>query len=212
MPNPVPNIVAEHRPSVSDEAVRDATGRTWAEWFAVLDAHEAFTADHKGIVAALRDEADLTSGWWRQSVAVEYEKARGLRALVGQTGDGTFQIGVQRTVDAAAEAAWRWLVERPERWVGPCGRLPLEPAATVVCDDGSAIEIRSVRPGTRVRLFWTPPGAERATTLQATVTTKEARCTVGLHHERLADADARNEMRGRWRAVLDELADSVASE
>ncbi len=212
MPKRTPNVVAAHRPSVSDEAVRDATGRGWSDWFALLDAHEAFATDHKAIVALLRDEAELASGWWRQNVTVEYEKARGLRALAGQTADGSFQIGVQRTVDAPAEAAWQWLVARPERWVGACGRLPLGPGTTVRCDDGATIEIRSVRAGARVRLFWTPPGAERPTTVQATVTPKGARCTVGIHHERLADVGARNAMRGRWRAVLDELADSVASD
>ena len=63
---------------------------------------------HKEIVAWLAANAEL-SGWWRQSVAVGYEKATGKRVL-GETADAGFQVGVRTTVAAPLEAAWDALV------------------------------------------------------------------------------------------------------
>ena len=91
---------------VSSAAVRKATGRGWEEWLGVLDAAGAADWDHGQIVAYLEHEhPEVGSGWWRQSITVGYEQARGKR-VVGQTADAGFQVGVQRSVAATAAHAW----------------------------------------------------------------------------------------------------------
>lgn len=64
--------------SISDEAVRERTGKTWAEWFSILDGASAATMNHDEIAALLKERKGL-DGWWSQMVAVHYERARGLR-------------------------------------------------------------------------------------------------------------------------------------
>lgn len=192
----------------SDAAVRSATGRGWDDWFARLDAAGAGALDHKAIVAIVRDVEGLTNGWWQQAVTVAYEKARGLRATVGETADAGFQVGVQRTVAMSSDEAWAWLTTGAGRdaWLGRTEALPLEPGARYRCEDGTTGEVRRVEPGRRVRLTWQPPGWSSASTVQITITPKDDRCTVGFHQERLPDGDAREAMKARWRAVLAELA------
>jgi uncharacterized protein YndB with AHSA1/START domain len=192
----------------SNDAVLRATGRRWDDWFAALDRAGANELDHRSIVALLRDREGLDEPWWQQTVTVAYEKARGLRAEVGQTADAGFQVGVRRTVDLPAEAAWSWLLDGPGRrvWLGPCPSLTLEPGATYACEDGTRGEVRSVRPGERVRLTWHPPDLDAPSTLQLTVTPKDGRCVVAFHQEKLPGLDAREAMKVRWRAVLAELA------
>ena len=63
---------------VSDEAVHAKTGKTWKEWYRILDAAKAKKMAHKEIAAYLAKE-HIKSGWWSQMVAVAYEQARGLR-------------------------------------------------------------------------------------------------------------------------------------
>ncbi len=105
---------------VSSRSLREATGRGWSEWLEVLDAASAADLDHKGIVAYLeRDHPDVGS-WWRQSIAVGYEQARGRRE-VGQTADAGFQIGVRRTIDAPSRQLWELVTTRPELWLGDGG-------------------------------------------------------------------------------------------
>jgi hypothetical protein len=57
----------------------------------------------QGIVAYLeRDHGEATSSWWRQSITVGYEQARGKR-VVGETTDTGLQVGVQKSVDATGD-------------------------------------------------------------------------------------------------------------
>jgi hypothetical protein len=83
------------KPSMSDAAVKAKTGKDWAGWFAVLDHAGAASLDHKAIVALLSNTHGVPA-WWRQMVAVEYERARGLRAL-HQTASG-YSVAVSRTL------------------------------------------------------------------------------------------------------------------
>ena len=71
-------IGARHVPHVSDATVQAKTGKTWQEWFAVLDATGARAMDHKTIAAYLYQQLRLP-GWWAQMVTVAYEQARGRR-------------------------------------------------------------------------------------------------------------------------------------
>lgn len=74
----MPTMPEKGRGEVSDAAVRAATRRTWAEWFAELDAAGAATMRHPAIVAVLAAHEEL-SPWWQQTVAVRYEQACGHR-------------------------------------------------------------------------------------------------------------------------------------
>ena len=92
---------------ISDAALSAATGRTWAEWFVVLDAQGAAGAPataggpakpawrHPLIARWLHDECDVDP-WWCQGITVGYEQARGLRQP-GQRADGTFEVSVSKT-------------------------------------------------------------------------------------------------------------------
>src|SRR5829696_404166 len=99
------------------EAVEKATGRGWEDWYAILDAAGAADLGHGAIVAHLEREHPEVSSWWRQSIAVRFERARGKRA-VGQTADAGFQVGVQRSLAASVHEAWDLLTSRPDLWLG----------------------------------------------------------------------------------------------
>src|SRR4051812_6895798 len=103
---------------IGDDAVRARTGKSWAEWFALLDDAGAKEMNHKQITAIL--DAQGMDGWWCQMVTVGYEQERGLRQK-HQKGDG-FEAGVSRTFAvplAALYAAWHDEKVR-RRWLGDC--------------------------------------------------------------------------------------------
>ena len=87
-----------YQPAMSDLAVIAKTGKTWDQWFRVLDRAGASRMDHKGIVKLLGARHDI-GPWWRQMVTVEYERARGLRVR-NQTVLG-FSVSVSRTLRAS---------------------------------------------------------------------------------------------------------------
>jgi hypothetical protein len=88
---------------ISDTAVKAKTGKTWAEWFSVLDKAKANTRPHKEIARWLSEKHGVP-GWWCQMVTVEYERARGLREK-HQKADG-FAAGASRTIGAPVAALY----------------------------------------------------------------------------------------------------------
>jgi len=92
---------------VGDDAVREATGRDRAEWFALLDQAGAATWKHKDIASWLVAEQGVDA-WWAQGITVGFEQARGIRRP-GQRQDGTFEASVSRTVALDTAEALRTL-------------------------------------------------------------------------------------------------------
>lgn len=102
---------------VSDEAVATKTGKTWPQWFELLDTTGAAGWKHPDIARWLAGEQGLT-GWWSQMVTVVYEQSR-LGRAPHQKADG-FEIGVSRTLPVPVSALFAaWHDERRRmRWLG----------------------------------------------------------------------------------------------
>ena len=100
---------------VADESMVRATGRSHAEWFAILDAWGATDHTHTEIARWL-GEAQGVRPWWTQSVTVAYERARGMRAR-HQMADG-FSVSVTRTVAVDTERALAAFTDAPSAPAG----------------------------------------------------------------------------------------------
>lgn len=188
-------------PGVGNEAVRGATGRDWEQWHAWLDGQEARELDHKGRVALLADLG--LSGWWCQTVAVAYERARGLRQ-VGQA-QGGFQVGVHRRFPGSSPEAWRALTSAAGRRIWLRETPPLKEGEAFTLADGTRCEVRVLVPQERVRMRFHPPGWERPSTLQVAVLERPSGAALLFHQENMPDDRAREAMRERWKAALTAL-------
>jgi hypothetical protein len=85
-------------PSISDEKVMAATGRGWRGWFTILNAADASTLPHSEIAEILSKKG--APAWWRQMIAVEYERARGGRKK-GERPDGKFSVNITKVIPAS---------------------------------------------------------------------------------------------------------------
>jgi hypothetical protein len=100
-------------PMVSDAAVQRATGKSWDEWFALLDAWQGMRHSHPEIARHLH-EMHAVDGWWAQNVTVGYERARGMRAL-HERPDGFFSVNASKTFPVPVERLFAAFVEEAER-------------------------------------------------------------------------------------------------
>ena len=89
---------------MSDEAVQAKTGKTWKQWFSLLDKAGAKKMSHQEIVKYLNTNEGV-GPWWQQMVTVSYEQARGLRELHQKPAG--FEIGVSRTVNVRIQSCVR---------------------------------------------------------------------------------------------------------
>ena len=169
----------------SEEAVRGATGRSYEDWFRVLDSADMASRGHGEIADALTGEHGVSS-WWAQTITVGYERARGLRPPHGGR-DGLFSISASKTIEVPVERLFEAFMDAGlrERW------LP----------DGELRE-RTSQPARSARFDW----GDGATRVNAGCESKgDARSQVALAHERLADAQAADEMKRYWRERLNAL-------
>ncbi len=124
----------------------------------------------------------------------------------GLTKDAGWQIGVSRTLPHSPDDVWS-LVSGPEGialWLGADADLVPERGAPYRTASGVTGEVRSYRPGDRIRV------THGTTIVQVTVTSPGAgRTVLGFHQERMASAEERERQRAHWRQVLDRIADAL---
>ena len=200
-------MTAERR--IGDEAVRDATGRNWEQWFEILDEWDATDREHKEIAAHLREAHDV-AGWWAQTVTVQYERERGMRE-VGEASNG-YNMGTQKTFLPDVDAAWELIISTDglSTWLGDGAPTTLKEGEHYELDDGTVGEIRVVTPGSHVRMTWQPVDWERASTLQVrAMEAGSGRGTISFHHEKLPDKETREAMKRHWKTKLAELQQIV---
>jgi len=170
--------------SISDAAVLAKTGQDWAAWYALLDQAGGMAMDHKGLVAVLADGHGV-GPWWQQMIAVEYERARGLRA-VHETPRG-FSISKSCTLDASPTRvfnAWHDAKARAQ-WLD------------------EAITIRKATAPKNLRITW----SDGKTNVDVNLYPKgEGRCQLSVQHDKLLDAQAGERMKAFWSAALPRLA------
>ena len=63
---------------ISEQSVREKTGKGWDEWYAILDGWDAAEKGHTATARYLREEHNVRP-WWAQAVTVRYEWERGIK-------------------------------------------------------------------------------------------------------------------------------------
>ena len=172
---------------VGDEALRAATGKSWSEWLALLDAAGAAkqALDHQRIWALAMQSLPDAAAWWGQMVSVGYERVRGLREK-HESCNGEFQGTVSRTFAVplfAAFAAWADELLRA-RWL-----------------DAAGLEFTKLNAGKNIRARW-PDGSRLDIRFNATGPDK---CQVVVDTMKLADGDAVQRAKTFWQAQFDRL-------
>ncbi len=173
----------------SDETIRRGSGKSWDEWFAILDAWGAEEHTHTEIARHLHEEHEV-SGWWAQTVTVGYERGRGMRGVNQRTSG--FYVGVSKTVPVGVNMLFEEFTDTRKR------NLWLEPGT---------LRKRTSQPGKSAR-FDFRDGESRVHVYF--VSKSRSKASVNVQHERLSDEEAVEEMRAFWKERLGELAHRVA--
>jgi hypothetical protein len=170
---------------IGDDAVRAKTGKTWDEWFAILERAGAAAWPHKEIAVYVGEQHGCPS-WWSQMVTVGYEQARGLR-VKHQTSNG-FVANASKTVAvpvAALYAAWNDLKLRVQ-W------LP----------DAAKITVRKATANKSMRIT----GADGTTSIEVNFWVKgPAKSQVAVQQSKLASVKDVAKQKGFWAAALAKL-------
>ncbi|MGC4879941.1 hypothetical protein ACLQ26_27195 [Micromonospora sp. DT43] len=167
---------------IADDLIRARTGRSWAEWFALLDAATAAEWTHTQIARHLVAEHEVP-GWWAQTITVGYEQARGLRTP-GQRRGGGFEASASRTVAVSAARLFEAFADETvrARW------LP-------------DVEMR-VRTATAPRSFRADWAGGPTRVVAGFDAVGESKARVSILHEKLVGAEQAVELKAYWRDRL----------
>jgi hypothetical protein len=175
----------EWKPAASDDAVRKATGKDWAEWRADLDSW-AGELDHKTIARRLHEERDV-SGWWAQMVTNGWEVMTGRREKHQRAcgNGGQYQASASKTINVAPGEIER-AFEMPAfaDW-GPAG----------------VFERCSGTQGKSINGQWSG-GGRLAVWL---VMKSETKTQISMSHEKIESAEDCEHWKSEWRAAFGRL-------
>lgn len=169
---------------VSDPKVGEATGRSWDQWFSILDRWGAADKKHRDVAKFLVEQHDVGT-WWAQSITVGYERARGMR-LKYQHADG-FSVSATKTIAVPVDVLFDAFVNprSRKRWLR----------------DGT-MSLRTSQPGRSARFDW----GDGSTRVNVGFTAKDAsKSSVSVAHERLTDADEAESAKALWKQRLADL-------
>ncbi|HUO34220.1 MAG TPA: hypothetical protein VMU43_04455 [Candidatus Acidoferrum sp.] len=169
----------------SDEAVKVKTGKVWKEWFAILNKAGARKWKHSEIATYLYKEQGVGM-WWCQMVAVEYEKAHGLREKF-QTSTGDFAANAARTFTTPVAKIYRaWTDDKLRRkWLG-----------------AAKMEITTATKNKSVRAAWNGNKSRLSVNFYSKGPKKVA---LAVDHMRLGSAKEVAKMKAYWFSALNRL-------
>jgi hypothetical protein len=169
---------------VSDEAVRAKTGKTWSEWFEVLDHAGARTMTHQEIVTLVRKEPKAST-WWQQMVTVGYEQARGMR-VVHEKAEG-FEISVSKTFNIPVGTAFLMFQDplMRKRWLKE-----------------TSFSLRKVTENKSIRLDW---DGGKTLVVVAFYPKSANKTQIAVQHSKLPSANAAKKQKQYWAEQLDKL-------
>jgi len=171
--------------AMSDAALKAKTGRTWDQWFTLLDKAGAAKMTH-GAIAKLVATRHKIPGWWAQAVTVGYERARGLRK-VNETLAG-FRTGVSRTLDAGMDAAFG-------AWDNAKTRAALLK---------EKVDLSTRDPGKNLRFAW------KVGRVEVRFVVKSAKKTqVTVDHTGLKSESQVDKFKTQWSETMDKLGDKL---
>jgi hypothetical protein len=173
---------------VSTDAVARRTGKTWDDWFDVLDSAGAQTLDQRGIIAILAQKHGI-GPWWQQMIAVGYES---LRAKTDKPAAAEgFQISESCTLDAPVTRVFRL-------WNDPGER------ARWLCDE--RFVVRGATTDRAIRARWGKGNSHVAVSFSE----KSGKTEVSVAHHQIESRSAAEQMKAYWIKKLGLLDEALA--
>jgi hypothetical protein len=173
----------------SDEAVKSKTGRSWAEWYSILDKAGARKMKHSESARFLCEKHKVPM-WWCATISNQYQQKHGLRVTY-ETCAGDFSSSVSRTFACGISEIYNaWQDAKARRaWL-----------------KGDSLEISSGQPNKTLRGAWD----NNTSRLEIRFYPKGAGKTqVVVDHMKMDSAKQAEAMKSYWSENLDRLRQRV---
>lgn len=191
---------------LTDAELRERTGKSWDEWFAILDELGGPPKGRRELTMHLYDTHGIKDTWLTSTLLVEYEAARGVVERDGRPKG--YMICATKTVavpPAAAYEAWT-TADAWNEWFSNGTELEFVEGGRYAAEDGSRGEVKKIRPAKAIKLTWDHPDRAPGTSVEVTFQPKGAdKCIVMVGHDRIQTRGDADDLRDTWGKRLDTL-------
>jgi hypothetical protein len=166
----------------SDKGIEATTGKTYSDWFALLDAAGARKMTYNEIVATLQSQHRL-GRWWAQKLTIMYELERGLRQK-HETAAG-YQVSFSRTFPFPVSKLFKMWHHKQAR-------------SQWLMDD--ALAIRTATANKKLRGSW---GNRKGRVEVSFYPKGQSKCQIVVQHAKLGGSVEASRMEKYWAEALD---------
>jgi uncharacterized protein YndB with AHSA1/START domain len=193
---------------VDDASCQQTTGKSFAEWAAVLE-EAGLTAKRREAINLIYDQTGRGKDvWWPTTIWVELERQRGVVKKDGRS-EG-YNICCTKSFKLTPEEVFRAFASTADvdSWVGGWQGEIADGAPFSVAGCGGTVG--RIRPGKDLRLSWQSPGFDPSE-VEIQLTTAAGKTTVNIFHKRLQTRAEADGLRRAWGAALDRLKAKLAT-
>lgn len=188
---------------VTDEACRQATGRTLQEWFKELDRIDGLAQGRRASTAHLYGlKADP---WWPTTIYVEYERHHGVTKKDGRP-EG-YSICATKSINAPVEKVYRTWTD-PKAFgeiFGDSPRQDVREGGALTCAAGTKATFTRVRPNKDLRFTWEHKGITAPIQVDVMFQDNKGKCLMNVMPSRVQTRGEADGLRAAWGEALNRL-------
>lgn len=198
-------VKLESQYPLSDEAIGTATGKSFDEWYGILDARGGPSIGRREINNFLYAECKVDI-WWCATLNAEYEAARGVKDKDGRAKGYT--ICSTKTITAPLDKVYdAWTSAAAlDTWFGKGNKASVVDGGEFTNADGNQGVFKRVRPNKDLRFTWDGPDANSGTIVDVIFQDKgNGKSYVQITHDRIQTRAEADGLRHAWGEALDRL-------
>jgi uncharacterized protein YndB with AHSA1/START domain len=188
---------------VTDEACKQATGKTLKDWFKELDRIDALAKGRRETIVYIYGiKADP---WWPTTIFVEYEKHKGIMKKDGRP-EG-YSICATKTIKASVDKVYKTWTD-PDAFAEMYGDSPkqeIREGGTLSCKAGTKATFARVRPNKDLRLTWEHKGITAPVQIDIQFQDAKGKTLMNVMPSRVQTRAEADSLRRAWGAALDKL-------
>jgi uncharacterized protein YndB with AHSA1/START domain len=195
----------ENRPDhpYTDDACREATGKTISQWYAEFDSMDALKLGRREIVNKIYvAHKDI---WWATTLFVEYEKAKGVTKK-----DGLFEgytICVTKSIGAPVSKTYGVWTDQKHfaKMFGDGATQTVAEGGSIQCAGGCQGQFSRVRADKDLRFSWTHPGCTAPMIVDVQFQDNNGKTLVNVMTSRIQTRPEADGLRNSWSEALTRL-------
>ena len=198
-------VKLETQNPLTEESIKSATGKSWKQWFSILDERGGIAQGRRAISDYLFGECKLDA-WWTATLNVEYEAARGFVEKDGRPKG--YMICVTKTIAAPVDKAYAaWASAGAlDSWFSSNNKAEVVDGGRYSNADGDTGLYKRVRKNKDLRFTWENPAHTAPTIVDVVFQDKgKGKTGVMITHDRIQQRAEADGLREGWGEALTRL-------